>query len=367
MNLIYEAAALRDELHEMPELGMATEKTHDYVVAKLEALGIETHAHFGGTNGVVGYIRGEEAGPTLMIRADMDALPFVIDGQPCARHACGHDGHTATLLAAASRLTGAVRKGTLKLVFQPGEETLEGAQALIAAGVMDDVDYVLGAHVRPVQDIQLGEMCPAVKHGASCTCFVKVEGASAHAARPHLGHNAIDTGCAIVQAVQAIWLNPNESWSAKCTQFHADEGATNSIPSKAALTFDCRSQTNVGMESYLAQLKAAAEYTALAHGAKATVEKGLSCPAAEYDQDFVDIVSEAIVSVVGEENLAAPCGGGGEDFHYYKLAKPSVKAAYMGVGVGVTPGLHNVNMGFESKHLNMGVDVFVEIAKKLLG
>lgn len=366
MAQILDVAALRDELHEMPELGMATEKTHDYIVNKLEALGIETHAHFGATNGVVGYIRGEQPGPTLMIRADMDALPFVIDGQACVLHACGHDGHTAMLLAAAARMVGEVKKGAMKLVFQPGEETLEGAQALIEAGVMDDVDYVLGAHIRPVQDLKQGELCPAVKHAASCTCFVTVEGVAAHAARPHIARNAIDVGAAIVQAVQSVWLNPNESWSAKCTQFHADEGATNSIPSTANLTFDCRTETNAAMESYLTQMKAAAEHTALAYGAKATVRYGLSCPAAEYDEEFVTEVSEAIVRVAGQEALAQPCGGGGEDFHHYKLSKPSVKAAYFGVGVGATPGLHNVNMSFDSKQLQSGTDVFVDIAKKLL-
>ncbi|EJW93876.1 amidohydrolase amhX, partial [gut metagenome] len=73
------------------------------------------------------------------------------------------------------------------------------------------------------------------------------------------------------------------------------------------------------------------------------------------------------VRVAGEKALAAPCGGGGEDFHYYKLSKPTVKAAYFGVGVGATPGLHNVNMTFESRRLQLGTDVFVEIAKKTPG
>ena len=101
---IYDPTALRRELHEMPELALHEKRTSAYVAEKLKALGIETHENVGGSTGVVGIIRGTEPGPVFMLRADMDALPFVIDGKPCCIHACGHDGHTAMLLAAASRL-----------------------------------------------------------------------------------------------------------------------------------------------------------------------------------------------------------------------------------------------------------------------
>ena len=97
----------------------------------------------------------------------MDALPFVIDGKPCCIHACGHDGHTAMLLAAASRLKDKFIRGTLKLLFQPAEETLQGAPVIIKAGVIDDVDYALGAHIRPIQDVPAGMLCAAVRHTLS--------------------------------------------------------------------------------------------------------------------------------------------------------------------------------------------------------
>ena len=142
---IYDPTALRRELHEMPELALHEKRTSAYVAEKLKALGIETHENVGGSTGVVGIIRGTEPGPVFMLRADMDALPFVIDGKPCCIHACGHDGHTAMLLAAASRLKDKIKRGTLKLLFQPAEETLQGAPVIIKAGVIDDVDYALGA------------------------------------------------------------------------------------------------------------------------------------------------------------------------------------------------------------------------------
>ena len=218
MSKILDPVALWQDLHQIPELAMQEVKTSAYVAKTLEDLGIPVTRNVGGT-GVVGYIRGEEPGPVLMLRADMDALPFTIDGKECAIHACGHDSHTAMLLAAASRLVGTIKKGAVKLVFQPAEENITGATAMIKDGVLDDVDYALGAHIRPIQDVPAGQICAGVMHSASLTTFVEIEGRSAHAARPHLGINAIDVGTAVVQAVQAIWLNPAGVWSMKCTQF----------------------------------------------------------------------------------------------------------------------------------------------------
>lgn len=367
MTQIYDAALLRRDLHEMPELALKEEKTAAYIAEKLRAIGIEPQCGFGGTTGVVGYIRGTEPGPVVMLRADMDALPFVIDGKPCAIHACGHDAHSAMVLAAASRLVGQVKKGAVKLVFQPAEETIEGAEAMIKGGVLDDVDLAFGAHIRPVQDLPLGTCCAAVNHTSSTTCYVTVEGQSCHAARPHLGKNAIDIGCAIVQGIQALWLNPTGAWSAKATQFHADQGATNSVPASAKISFDVRASTNADMKTLLEGMKRVVENTALAFDAKASIEFSTVCPAAEYDEELVREVEDAICAEVGQDKLAKPCGGGGEDFHFFKLAKPSLKAAYFGVGVGAEPGLHNATMHFDDTKLAMGVDVMVALAKKHVG
>ena len=251
---IYDPTALRRELHEMPELALHEKRTSAYVAEKLKALGIETHENVGGSTGVVGIIRGTEPGPVFMLRADMDALPFVIDGKPCCIHACGHDGHTAMLLAAASRLKDKIKRGTLKLLFQPAEETLQGAPVIIKAGVIDDVDYALGAHIRPIQDVPAGMLCAAVRHTASTTLTIVIKGRGAHASRPHLGINAIDAACALMNGIQAIWLDPKMSWSAKATQIHADSGATNTVPDLARITYDCRAQTNELMDDLLAQI-----------------------------------------------------------------------------------------------------------------
>ena len=128
------------DLHKTPELGFEEEKTSAYLAEALEKLGYAVTRGVGKT-GVMGVIRGAEPGPVLMLRADMDALPLRNDdGSIEAVHACGHDSHCAMVLAAASELAGRVRRGTLKILFQPGEETLHGALEVLKSGAVDDVD-----------------------------------------------------------------------------------------------------------------------------------------------------------------------------------------------------------------------------------
>ena len=128
------------DLHKTPELGFEENKTSAYLAEALEKLGFAVTRGVGKT-GVIGVIRGAEPGPVLMLRADMDALPFRNDdGSIEAVHACGHDSHCAMVLAAASELAGRVRRGTLKILFQPGEETLHGALEVLKSGAVDDVD-----------------------------------------------------------------------------------------------------------------------------------------------------------------------------------------------------------------------------------
>ena len=248
---IYDPTALRRELHEMPELALHEKHTSAYVAEKLKALGIETHENVGGSTGVVGIIRGTEPGPVFMLRADMDALPFVIDGKPCCIHACGHDGHTAMLLAAASRLKDKIKRGTLKLLFQPAEETLQGAPVIIKAGVIDDVDYALGAHIRPIQDVPAGMLCAAVRHTASTTLTIVIKGRGAHASRPHLGINAIEAAALfIVHAKKRLpeLLAGNAAAGPASSSIDLVSGgaAENVVPASASVTIDFRYQ---GVES----------------------------------------------------------------------------------------------------------------------
>ncbi|MGN1149443.1 MAG: amidohydrolase [Sutterella sp.] len=356
------------DLHKTPELGFEEEKTSAYLAAELEKLGYEVTRGIGRT-GVVGIMKGAEPGPVLMLRADMDALPFKNEDGTIARvHACGHDGHSAMLLTAAAELAGKVKKGTLKIFFQPAEETLHGALESIKDGVLDDVDIALGCHVRPIQDIPAGTCCAAVRHTASTFANIEISGRSSHASRPHLGVNCAEAAAIVTNAVCAVKGDPAKVWSCKVTSIQASAAATNIIPDTALLKLDIRAQTNELMDELLEKVRLAAEGGAMSVGATAKlVLPGVVIPAAVYDEDLVEEVADTIRETLGADRLARDCGGGGEDFHFFKKTRPDIKAAYFGVGAACTPGLHARSMTFDPEQLNMGVKVLVAMALKKIG
>lgn len=243
------------DLHKTPELGFEENKTSAYLAEALEKLGFAVTRGVGKT-GVMGVIRGAEPGPVLMLRADMDALPFRNDdGSIEAVHACGHDSHCAMVLAAASELAGRVRRGTLKILFQPGEETLHGALEVLKSGAVDDVDIALGCHVRPIQDIPTGTCAAAVRHTSSTFADIVIHGRTAHASRPHLGVNCAEVAAAVTQAVAAIKGDPAKVWSCKVTSIQACAAAVNIIPDTATLKLDIRAQTNELMDELLEKVR----------------------------------------------------------------------------------------------------------------
>ena len=357
-----------NDLHQTPELGFEEVKTSAYLAKALKELGYDVTTG-GGKTGVIGVIRGVEPGPVMMLRADMDALPFKNeDGSIEAVHACGHDGHCAMVLTAAAELVGKVKKGTLKILFQPGEETLHGATSIIESGLIDDVDIALGCHVRPIQDIPAGTCAAAVRHTSCTFAEVHIEGQTAHASRPHLGVNAAEVAALVTQAICGIRCNPLKSWSCTVTGIQAGGTVYNIIPDRAILKLDLRAQTNEIMDELLDKLRRAAENAAASMGGQAkVVVPGIVIPAAVYDEDFVSEVADTIRETLGSDKLAKDSGGGGEDFHFYKKLRPSIRAAYFGVGAGCTPGLHARNMRFDPKHLQMGVDVLTAQTLKILG
>ena len=356
-----------EDLHKTPELGFEEHETAKYIAEHLTALGYEVETGVGGT-GVVGVIKGEEEGPCLMLRADMDALPFTINGEKKVIHACGHDSHSAMLLAAASRLVGKVKRGKLKVLFQQGEETLFGAMSVIKAGVLEDVDLALGLHIRPVQDCADGQMVGAVCHTSSAQFKAKVTGRAAHGSRPHLGVNCAEVLAAIVQNIAMLKFDPALAWSCKCTKIEVGGAAINLIPEKGYAAFDTRAETNPLMKEILERVRVCIENTAAAYGATGEMEfMGPVLPACEYDDALTAEVAECIKEVVGEENFVPSCGGGGEDFHFFKNQKPSLRVAYFGVGCDCKPGLHNPEMAFNPQALPNGVAVLEKMAMRYLG
>ena len=359
---------LWDYLHTIPELGFKEYKTADYLAGELEKLGYKITRNVGGT-GVIGEIDGTEPGPTVMVRADMDALPFVIDGKDEVLHACGHDAHCSMVLTAASIVADKIKRGKLLILFQPGEETLKGALAVIDTGLVDNVDIAMGLHIRPIQDIPNGTITPAICHGASTFAQVKIIGKGCHGSRPHLGINVCDAVAAIINAINAVKLNPVLSWSCKVTNIKAGGAAPNIIPDKAELIVDCRAQTNDAMTEMLAKLDIAVTNAAATIGAKATITTPDGViPAANLDAELTAEVAECIKEVVGENNLQPNLvNPGGDDFHYYAQRNPKLKAAYFGLGCAAEPGLHDPAMHFNHAMMPLGVEVLAKMILKKMG
>lgn len=353
-------------LHAIPELGFQEHKTAAYLAEKLAGFGYDVKTGYGGT-GIIGTLEGKESGPAVGLRADMDALGFEIDGKPVCIHACGHDAHSSMVLAAAEELAKkGIKRGTLQILFQPAEE-LFGSVKMIKDGAGQGLDMLFGIHLRPIQEAKLGQMTPALHHGACWLVKAYVEGKVAHGARPHLGINAINGAVAVIQAVNAIATDPVIPSSVKATQIKGGGPGANSIPGAAEITFDIRSQKNVSADDILAKVKIAIESGAASVGATGRMEILGGVPAADYDSEMIELAKEAIVEVLGEEGLMEQIvTPGGEDFHYFTREIPGLKATYMGLGCDLTPGLHAPDMKFNTNALEVGAKAMVCLAEKAL-
>ena len=349
-----------DDLHEIPEIGMQEYKTSAYLKNKMKETGVFDEIIEVGETGIVGVIKGQEPGPVVGVRADIDALEFEIDGEKVRKHACAHDAH-ATMALSAAIIAGkaGIKKGTLKLVLQPAEEILIGALSMIESGQVADIDELYGMHLRPIQEAKLGEATAGLWHSASRVIEVKITGKEGHGARPHLGINAIDAGVAIVNAVNAIHLNPAINFSAKCTKFQAGGLATNIIPSNCDLTFDIRAEYNDDMDELVRKMELAIEHGAQTAGATATITRNAGVPAAEYNEELLGVVREAIENTLGSAipDIHTP---GGEDFHFF-ATEAGLKTAYFGVGADLTPGLHSIDMEFNRDVMLNGVEILLNI------
>ncbi|MDD2477239.1 MAG: amidohydrolase, partial [Dysgonamonadaceae bacterium] len=274
-----------NDLHSIPEIGMKEYKTFQYLKNKMNESDVFSEIIEVGETGLIGVIDGSEPGPVVAIRADFDALEFEVNGEKVCKHACGHDAHsTMALVAAIIAGKAGIKKGTLKLVLQPGEEVLTGAMEMVNSGHLKDVDEMYGAHIRPIQEAKLGEAAAGLWHAASRMLHVNVKGKESHGARPHLGINAIDAGINIVNAVNSIHLNPASNFSVKCTKFKAGGSATNIVPSNCDMSFDLRAEFNDDMEVLLKKMEAAILHGGASVGATAKSVRVKGVHAATYDE-----------------------------------------------------------------------------------
>jgi amidohydrolase len=351
-----------NHFHAHPEVSWQEVETTKKLAEIMEEFQIKHHT-FPDVTGLIAEIgEGEQA---IAVRADMDALWQEVDGKVQANHSCGHDANMAMVLGALLYLKDETLTKRIRFIFQPAEEKGNGSLAMIERGVLEGVTHLYGVHLRPIEELPFGQVAPAIHHGSGIFLKGRITGVDAHGARPHQGKNAIDVIAAIHGFVKSIYFSPFESYSAKLTHIQAGGGSLNIIPGSAAFALDVRSQSNSLMTELRKRIEDGLEAIAKLHGVEISWEWDDYTPAAEVSEEAMGIADSAIRSVVGDARTAAPLQTtGADDFHFYTIKKPELKAAMLGVGADLAPGLHHPEMEFNPEALDIGAQVLAETLRR---
>jgi hippurate hydrolase len=345
-SLLADAAAitaLRREIHANPELCFQEARTSDLVARKLTEWGIPIRRGLGRT-GVVGIVKNGSGARAIGLRADMDALPMTelnrfahASRAPGRMHACGHDGHTAMLLAAAQHLARHRNfDGTVYLVFQPAEEGGGGAREMIKDGLLREfaMDAVFGMHNWPGLKTGQFAVCPGPVMASSNEFRIRVRGKGAHAALPHMGIDPVPVACQMVQAFQTIVTRnkrPTDAAVISVTMIHAGE-AVNVVPDECTLQGTVRTFTLPVLDLIEQRMREVARHTAEAFGAECEFEFRRNYPPTINHAAEAAFVAEVMRETVGPENtLDFEASMTAEDFSYFLLEKPG---AYFMIGHG---------------------------------
>lgn len=372
----------RRHLHAHPELGFHEHETVKYVEAELKAIGVDalerpTPTSLAAT--IVGTMPA--AGRplrTVAIRSDLDALPVAEDTgllfaseNPGVMHACGHDAHMAMLLGTAKVLAGMRDKfrGTVKLIFQHAEEQIPGGAAeMVAAGVMEGVDAIIGLHVWNGKTGRI--LVSTDKHAstASDTAVINIEGCGAHGSAPHTGIDPILVGAEIIQALHTIVsrnISPEHFAVVSPTIFRAGT-VVNVIPQTAQIELNTRTKDEADRELIMARVNAVCASIAAAHGAKAEVVWTQGYAAIEQDPAMVDRALRVAKATVGDEMVGTWHGmTASEDFSAFAACAPAV---YLILGCGDAEEgcpYSNHHPRFAVREEAMPVGVRIEVAMAL--
>jgi hippurate hydrolase len=378
-----EMVALRRRIHAHPELGFEEHMTSELVAGQLESWGYEVTRGVGRT-GVVGRLQIGRGARALGFRADMDALPIhEQSGLPHASrraglmHACGHDGHTATLLAAA-RVLAFTRgfSGTLNVIFQPAEEGLGGAQAMLDDGLFErfPCDRLYGFHNSPGAPAGKLGIRAGVVYSSADTAIITVRGKGGHGAKPHLAVDSIVAASHLVIALQSIVsreVHPNELAIVSVGAFHAGE-APNVIPASAELRLTIRARSEAVRAQLRERITAMAHAQAAVHGATAEVDYRWRYPVTINDEAATAWLRDVAREAMGDAALIAdwPPGTASDDMG---LLLQRVPGCYFNVGNGTdeSPGeggcpVHNAGYDFNDRILPSTASLYVRIAQRYL-
>ncbi|WP_430790678.1 M20 peptidase aminoacylase family protein [Virgibacillus flavescens] len=358
-------------LHENAEISWEEINTTTYIAHLLKESGCKVTT-FDDCTGVIGEFGHFTKGlPVVAIRADMDALWQEVNGVFQANHSCGHDAHMSMVLGLLWALHANPElhdQVAVKFIFQPAEEKSSGALKMVEKGVIDDVDYLFGIHLRPAQETQMGYATPVIVHGATRKYRATIKGHDAHGARPHLNHNAIEIGAQLVNMMNKIHLDPRIPHTVKMTSFHAGGKSINIIPGSAAFSLDMRAQTNDLID--LLEKKVQGIFNAISelYDISIAVDEVSGVVAAKTNKEAIGIVKHAITDTLGAGKVSPPLvTPGGDDFHFYTMKKPSLKATMVGLGCNLKPGLHHPAMTFNKTAMLTGVKVLYQSVLKTYG
>jgi len=374
-----ELTAWRRDIHAHPELGFEENRTSDFVAARLESWGIEVHRGIGRT-GVVGVLRAGGSSRAIGLRADMDALPieeantFAHRSRHAGRmHACGHDGHTTMLLGAARYLAATRRfDGTVVFIFQPAEEGLGGAQAMIADGLFRrfPCEAIFGMHNRP--GLPLGTFAvragPMMAGGAFFD--IDIEGVGAHAARPEAGVDPILAASHVVTALQSIVarnVRPVDTAVVSVTKIQGGS-AYNVIPQSVRLSGTVRAFSDEVMRMIGERLSRLAESVAAGFGARAKTDFRVIFPPLLNDPREADFAASVCAEIAGEERVRRdpPLIMASEDFAWMLREVPG---CYFNIGNGDGEGaceVHNPAYDFNDAALPYGASVLARLVERRL-
>lgn len=364
LNIKKKIEAWFEYFHANPEISYQEVKTTEKLTEILANMGV-SYRTFDDVTGVIAEIgEGDEL---IAIRADIDALWQEVDGIYQANHSCGHDANIAMVLGALAYLKDEPLNGRIRFIFQPAEENGNGAVAMIERGVIEEVSHLFGVHLRPIEEIPYGKILPAIHHGAAVFLDAKIIGADAHGARPHQGKNAIDPLLAINQFIKTIYFSPYEAYSVKMTKIQAGGDSFNIIPGTATFALDLRAQSNTVLNELMEKITEGIDKICSLYEVEIQKEWKDYTPAAEVSEEAAEIAKAGILETVGEAGYApAVITSGSDDFHFYTIHKPMLKAAMIGVGADLQPGLHHPKMTFNKEALDTGARVVAATLRKAL-
>ena len=369
--------AWRRHLHTIPELAFDCHETAAFVVDRLREFGIMDIHQGIATTGIVAIIEGQGDGPTIGLRADMDALPMQEEtGLEYASkyagkmHACGHDGHTTMLLGAARYLAETRNfKGRVALIFQPAEEHGGGGEVMVQEGILDrfDIKEVYALHNAPGTPVGQFYTTPGPIMAAADSFDIHITGKGGHGAMPHETVDPVVAAVSIAQSIQTIVSRNNYSIDnlvVSVTQIHTGS-ADNIIPEKAFINGTVRTFDNAVQGMVMARLDAIVAGAAISYGVEAHVDYQVGYPATINDPERTVFAADVAREVAGDTGVIDDSMPemGAEDFAYFLEKRPG---AYLFVGNGDTAGLHHPEYDFDDETAAAGASFFARLIERAL-